>query len=396
MSHEDSMQACDEPKSRIEVSRRASFSAMISAALIGSACSTDDAMATATTSARVIYGSDSRTELVESGYSATRDRALAILLPGAMNTFALEASVPDGGVDASTPLVDSFDLCSGERYAEQAALARCGAIALSEHYALTAQHCVPDQRACDEALLVRGYALDAAGELHQESLELLECAEVVATLESDWLDAESFDYAVMRLKTPITELHGETLELGRVELGDEVVNIGPSSGLPLKVSQGTVVHVVPNRGYFYASIDAFAGASGSGVYSHAGGLVGMLVAGARDYVLAEPGCLVPSVLDASDGGELVNRLDAILARTCGEQPSLEFCDYASHSVTDASLAMGSTKSRRELVTKSARPTSRTANCAVVAPRSTWLSRVSAVFSVCGVVLAALVRRRYRC
>jgi MYXO-CTERM domain-containing protein len=148
-----------------------------------------------------------------------------------------------------------------------------------------------------------------------------------------YFDDGDVDHAIVELDRPVV---GHTPATVRVEPaglaeGTSVALIGHPNGLPMKIDDGGVVTwSSADATFLNATVDAFNGNSGSGVFDASGELVALLRGGMDDYVDAG-GCNVVNVIDpppADDGEELTYVRPALEAfcATPGVDSPLCDCD----------------------------------------------------------------------
>jgi hypothetical protein len=109
-----------------------------------------------------------------------------------------------------------------------------------------------------------------------------------------------------------------------VTLGQHVNVIGFGAGLPAKIDAGATATINSSFGeYFTAATDTFAGNSGSPVFSDAGQLIGVHVAGQSDWM--EMGFCTAAV-HTNQGDEIHQRGSSVLAGICESGwPSPRLC-----------------------------------------------------------------------
>ncbi len=266
--------------------------------------------------APVVYGVDGRTEAFE--HPSAVHRALA--------ESAVAMQVHEDWIDATDPadvritytrtLGEAQDLCAGERFADQIEPGTCSGTLVDERHLLTAGHCVESAGDCTDYVWVLGFRYVADGVLATLTEDdVYRCSEVVA-----YADDGDVDHAFVRLDRPVV---GHTPAAVRVEPsgladGTEVTLIGHPNGIPVKIDSGGVVTWSSSDARsLTATVDAFHGNSGSGVFDAAGLLVALLDGGETDYVDAG-GCNVVNVIDPppADDGETLTYARPALEALC--------------------------------------------------------------------------------
>ena len=302
---------------------------------LSAACSSRDG---ASLAEPVVYDADDRVEVFEASepYRSVAESAIAML----MDAADLDATDPSNVVVTyATTLGEAEQLCAGERFADQIEPGSCSGTLIDDRHILTAGHCTDG--VCDPtSAWVLGFRYVADGVLATlTSDDVYTCARVVAYRD----DAEA-DYAVVELDRPVV---GHTPAVvarhtSPLAVGTSVTLIGHPEGIPEKVApNGTVVDTGPVQ--LTATVDAFAGNSGSGVFDTQGRVVAILDAGNDDYV-PNGGCFVVNVLDASAGdGETLTYADVAIDALCAGGASTPLCGSPGEdaaTTSDAGTATG--------------------------------------------------------
>jgi len=183
------------------------------------------------------------------------------------------------------------NLCDGERFAEQLALAMCSGVLIDDDLVVTAGHCMGgDEEAaaaiCRQIRVVFDYQLkDGDKPTVLDPKSVFSCRRVVL------LRHDGDDFAVLQLDRPATPRWAPLpLAPTRVSQGESVIAAAHGMGLPLKVERDVQVESAPARQpFFLAATSTFAGASGGGIVNSKLQLVGLIVRGQADWI-TENGC----------------------------------------------------------------------------------------------------------
>lgn len=283
---------------------------------------------TRTTAQAVVYDDDGRVEPFE--LAGTRWEAIALRTAVAIVPWPKLRPVDEGGyaVDAET-LERDAGVCPDVRFAGQPALAECTGTLIGDDLVLTAGHCVRSQADCDAQAFVFGFATpDGESVPNLSEAQVFGCAELVAWEERNAARL-TLDHAIVRLDraaTPDFEPAPLRLDDTPLAVGTPLALVGFPDGVPVKVDLGGVVIDARSgaRDYFVASVDAFGGNSGGGVFLEDGTLAGLLVRGLQDYVQTGS-CATPRELPASAAGEEVSALAWPLRALCEAAPEEDLC-----------------------------------------------------------------------
>ncbi len=229
---------------------------------------------------RVIYGTDDRRDLYEVNDRFIIDQAESTA------TFSLRGLInPLGNGDfqiSQGTLGNSLKLCPGTKYEDQPSIGACSATLISPKHLLTAGHCMPDQKRCEEIYLLFGFHVYSPGEYMKvaPARDVYRCKKLLVRNQDDYLD-----FALIELDREVSDRRPVNLGIKeKVPKGHKVRLIGYPDGLPSKVVSGASVRSSQNL-KFVSNVDAFKGNSGSAIFSEStGNMVGVLFAGNNDYI----------------------------------------------------------------------------------------------------------------
>jgi V8-like Glu-specific endopeptidase len=222
---------------------------------------------------------------------------------------------------ASDLLGADRSLCSDQKFRFDPRWSSCSGTLIAPDRILTAGHCLTRANCATRSFVFNFYVESVDGSGNPTVADILP-ADVYTCRDVYSVNTGSQDFAIVHLDravdssrhTPITNI--ET-DLSQITVGQSLVMIGFPDSIPMKVDktgQVTGVDIIGGN-TFQASVDAFKGNSGSGVFNSAGDkLLGILVAGQPDY--------------ENFPNEDCNRTNVITGCTtaCGEQLT-----YASHA-----------------------------------------------------------------
>jgi V8-like Glu-specific endopeptidase len=277
----------------------------------------------------VIYGTDNRTDVVYHPDSTLRSRATDSTV-ALMHVSDLVLTNPDSITYKTRTLGEIYNLCSGERFRDDPAPAFCTGTLIDDDLVLTAGHCLPSAEACASTRFVfrfyrYSYYISAA--------DVFSCQDVVVRAQGV-VNGKTLNYAIARLdRSAIPRYTPAPVRAGNrwMPTGQPVALIGASGGTPLKIdSTGKVLEPrAVTRDYFVASLDAFHGDTGAGVYELEGySVAGILVRGDKDYA-TNGNCRVARVCgETGCRGEEISYVRPAIEAYCQAAVSSRLCPPA--------------------------------------------------------------------
>ena len=283
---------------------------------------------------KVVYGEDTRQDVYEVLDEELQQRARRSIV-AMFNSSDLSINSSTGVVTPEgSSLGSRYRLCDGQRYGNQISASGCSATLIDDDVIVTAGHCVESQAECDSKRFVFGYYMQDSNTLAPiNTNQVFSCERLLSNINRFPLD-----YAFIKLDRAVDPSVGEPAPVTQtatpVLLNSPVVMMGFPSGLPLKVDAGGFVSdprgASPPLNYFRATVDAFGGNSGSGVFNSSGEQVGILVRGETDYVSSSQRCTVVNELNLDRGpgeeAEEITYLSRALSALCDSgYPSERLC-----------------------------------------------------------------------
>lgn len=241
-------------------------------------CGGEDQPALERRSDAVIYGVDGRQEVYMHPDPVLRRyaREAAIVL---VDKHRIDDRHPGNQHLGGYLLGERYPLCKGERFGKQRTPGYCSATLIAPDLALTAGHCVLRGHACGGIALVFHHYYRAPGQLMGiRRQDVYDCKRLLVYSASD-------DYAVIQLDREVSPDHVPVPVGSKIAVNKPASVIGFPLGLPAKIAAGGRIQEDYGNFAFTATLDSFAGNSGSGVYDAEHRLVGVLVAGLKDWIL---------------------------------------------------------------------------------------------------------------
>lgn len=196
-------------------------------------------------------------------------------------------------------LLHGAPLCEHERFGAQLAPGICTGFMIDDQILVTAKHCVPTRAACEQIKFVFGFQVGEDG--NPEPLEDKDIYSCGGFLDSQMGGENIYDFSIILLDRRVDFPFFELASSVDIIEDDPVAVIGHPSGLPKKISaDGVVISFENESSYFVASLDTFAGSSGSPVIElNTYQVVGLLVGGEKDYERTASGCFEVKFCDES-------------------------------------------------------------------------------------------------
>jgi hypothetical protein len=277
---------------------RASTSTVLGSLLLAS-CADASPELLALRAQAVVYGADDRRDLDQ----LPPQDALRSLVRSVAAVIPREAvgEGPDGEpVVLGQTLVEAFELCPDQPFAQDKTAAVCTAFLIDDALLATAGHCFNYALDCQNYLFVFDYVRDsrsAAVTLAAENI--FECTRTRVRVDETEPGVWKRDYAIVELTRRALGRAPLAVRSEPVVLAEPLSVISASAGLPLKFDHGA--HVLDTRAqvgdFFRLDSDTGHGSSGAPVFDADGQALGIVVRGRMDYLL-DPGagCYVENVL----------------------------------------------------------------------------------------------------
>ncbi len=226
-----------------------------------------------------------------------------------IDAFTAEILAP---THAQAMVYKNKPLCESEPFRSQHVFAQCTAFLVEDDVIVTAGHCINTGSRCESSMFVFNQALyDVNGRITViDKNNLYSCSEVIARRYDP---SQHVDIAIVKLDRAV--VNSTPLDIYKNEqlLPDtDLTIVGHPSGLPLKIASNGAI--MPNSGdsFFRATLDAFAGNSGSPVFNTETGVVaGMHISGEIDYVKTGDCWVSKKCSNEECAGEVVMRSSAI-------------------------------------------------------------------------------------
>ncbi|MGC4067970.1 MAG: serine protease [Polyangiaceae bacterium] len=237
-------------------------------------------------------------------------------------------------------------LCPNERFADQPSAAFCSGVLVESDLVLTSKHCISNRSSSNVRAVLGYYYLDET-QLAIVKSGVHEVNAVISTSSDDDYP-NTPDFAWLQLNKSTLTRTASTRILNPntpVADGDMVITVNAGGGVPLKADVGgTVVNARRQEAdYFIASLDAFSGSSGGGVFTPAGDLIGVVAQGSPDFVGGASGCMTSARLSDGAAQERIVYARRAVRSLCSAQPERMVCsdNQADIPLDGASTIAGS-------------------------------------------------------
>ncbi len=236
-------------------------------------------------------------------------------------------SLTDGSLKGIQTWRETEQLCPDEPFAEQPSAASCSGVLVGHGLVLTSRHCLVDSELATTRA-VFGYYLQDSEHLALTERDVHLLTSIVASSKDD---VDGVDYAWLRFagETAPNRFPAPTVSsLSPVVEGEPLLAVNSGGGVPLKLNDGGIVidaHL-ERQDYFLTDIDAFRGASGSGVFNIDGSLVGIVTSGAADFTRTEDGCRRTVHLSGKRAQEQVMYVHRAIEGLCAVEPEHSLCN----------------------------------------------------------------------
>lgn len=237
---------------------------------------------------KVIYGNDNRQDVYQVSNPLYRNLVRSTAGMIHKNAFSRGKSLMHYSVAGAQTLSAAMNVCPSENFANQKLAPSCSGFLIGPDILVTAGHCYQGfdrpNNICRDYKWVFDYQLNSATHDPSQNIpveNIYGCEEILSNTLTN-----SMDFAIIRLDRKVTDRPFLKFRReGKLANNESLVVIGNPSGLPTKIAANAFVTRNNEPTRFSASLDTFAGNSGSAVFNASTGLVeGILVMGKTDYI----------------------------------------------------------------------------------------------------------------
>ncbi len=253
----------------------------------------------------VIYGEDNRLEPFEIGNTDLVNLSRATV----MISYGFVVPSDKGGRHIKLNTNRLNNVCPEEKFSDQHVGGFCSGFLIASDLIMTAGHCIPYQRNCENSWYIFDYGLYGKGENYTETTDdkIYRCKKLIHSENTK--SQGGADLAIIQLDRPVTDRLPVKLERQTsIHENDRVFMIGYPLGLPAKYTYDATVTKFERKHFFRTDLDAYHGNSGSPVFNERTNRVeGILVAGENDFIRTSKNCDRSKVCRPGDKcmGELV-------------------------------------------------------------------------------------------
>ena len=276
----------------------------------------------------VVYGEDDRQDVYAHPDEALRELTRQSIV-SRVRLSDIDRTDPENFTFGDRRLGPSLNLCEGERFADQVRAGGCSGTLIGPRTVMTAGHCIDADR-CHEYAFVFDRFYRAEGELETVTAEdVYPCRRMLA-----WADDDEHDFAVVELDSRVTpdRVPVPVSAIEPLPIDTPLTMIGFPNGIPAKIDTGGRVVGSGEAPWLRieATVDAFGGNSGSGVFNADRHLVAILEGGRTDYTdPAEGECRRVNVLpDDLDDAENLVYVGRAMEALCVAEPFHVLCEPA--------------------------------------------------------------------
>lgn len=233
--------------------------------------------------AKVIYGEDNRQDLYSVSNKLFKNYESSVV--GITYKKRVQKKSNGNYQILVNPYGRDRQLCKSERFYDQNMTTHCSGVLVNKNTVVTAGHCVPDLKKCNELSFVFGLTKykenQSINYANFPAKNVYNCKGIIYTVA----ELGGLDFAVITLDRNVVGRKGLSYrKFGKPKKGDELVMIGKPSGLPTKVTEGGKIHTI-HSATLRTDLDAYGASSGSPVINvNTGDIEGILVRGAVDFI----------------------------------------------------------------------------------------------------------------